>query len=419
MTIEVSTPHGPTKAGAANAGGNVKLQGQPKGASSIASIFSAILADQGASDNVDPTLESEGLFESKLAPTQEGIAQPAIDLVADDSTICSTHVDMSALSQANPQALVLELPPAVLSVSTSPAAPEQGPAQALVSRLETVSNGAVTPALPGETAKPAITVRNAIPFSPPNESIVATVATAAESAIPSKTVKFGFPTDDKKSASSASDVGKLADTKLFAVMEAIKSLQAPREVSVLPAAVTLTLSGVSDVQKNDKAAASLELSPLLYAPNQMSLGTTSYASTAVVDAAAISPEFQVAEQVAYWITQDVQNAEIKLDGLGLDPVEVSIRMSGNEAQVSFRTDEIHTRDLLDSASTHLKEMLQSQGIVLSGVSVGTSGSGGHNGGQKATFQAKRPSSAQQGDVSIPPSRSISVGHKGNSLDLFV
>ena len=90
----------------------------------------------------------------------------------------------------------------------------------------------------------------------------------------------------------------------------------------------------------------------------------------MVDTAAVGPEMQVAEQVSYWISQDIQNAELTLDGLGKDPVEVSIRMHGNEAQVSFRTDELQTRDLLQGAASHLKELLQSEGLVLSGVSVG-------------------------------------------------
>ena len=96
---------------------------------------------------------------------------------------------------------------------------------------------------------------------------------------------------------------------------------------------------------------------------------TSEASSA---ATAYSPEQQIADQVSVWVSQNVQSAELKLDALGKDPVEVSISMSGNEAQVQFRSDTPETRDLLTRAAAQLDTALQREGLVLSGVSVGTS-----------------------------------------------
>jgi flagellar hook-length control protein FliK len=135
----------------------------------------------------------------------------------------------------------------------------------------------------------------------------------------------------------------------------------------------------------------------------------------------MSPEVYVAEKVAYWISNDVQNAEMKLDGIGLDPVEVSIRMHGNEAHVAFRTDELQARAALENASTHLKELLQREGLVLTGVSVGTAGAGDSGGGdgdgnsrqgsRQRTISAIAPPSARSGPVA---GRSA-----GGRLDLFV
>lgn len=48
-------------------------------------------------------------------------------------------------------------------------------------------------------------------------------------------------------------------------------------------------------------------------------------------------EDRVAEQVAYWVNQKTQNAELTLQRDG-HPVEVSVSLSGNEAHVSFRGD---------------------------------------------------------------------------------
>jgi flagellar hook-length control protein FliK len=110
---------------------------------------------------------------------------------------------------------------------------------------------------------------------------------------------------------------------------------------------------------------------------------------------------------------------MKLDGIGLDPVEVSIRMHGNEAHVAFRTDELQARNALESAGAHLKELLQREGLVLTGVSVGTAGAGDSGGGD-----AKSRQGARQGSVSavVPTStrsESLTGRSTGARLDLFV
>jgi flagellar hook-length control protein FliK len=128
---------------------------------------------------------------------------------------------------------------------------------------------------------------------------------------------------------------------------------------------------------------------------------------------------QVAEQVTYWVTQNVQNAEMKLDGLGASPVEVSIHVQGNEAQISFRSDEAATRGVLEGAAAHLKDMLQREGMVLTGVSVGTSGSGDSNGGQRQARQ-----SARQGLIAPLKVATVEAARRmntaaGSAVDLFV
>ncbi len=127
----------------------------------------------------------------------------------------------------------------------------------------------------------------------------------------------------------------------------------------------------------------------------------------------------VAEKVAYWISSDVQNAEMKLDGIGDKPGEVSIRMQGNEAHIAFRSDELQARAALENASVHLKEMLQREGLVLSGVSVGTAGTGDPGEQGRRSHQGARPS----GIASVQPAgadRISGAGRaSGGALDLFV
>lgn len=130
-------------------------------------------------------------------------------------------------------------------------------------------------------------------------------------------------------------------------------------------------------------------------------------------------DMYVAEKVAYWISNDVQNAEMKLDGIGTEPVEVSIRMQGNEAHIAFRTDEILARSALESASVHLKDLLQREGLVLSGVSVGTSGAGDSGDQERRSRQGLRQSVV----VSQEPAGGDRIAGAGRAtrgaLDLFV
>lgn len=82
-------------------------------------------------------------------------------------------------------------------------------------------------------------------------------------------------------------------------------------------------------------------------------------------------EEQIAEQVAYWVNQKTQNAEMTLDRDG-QPVEVTVSLSGSEAHVTFRSDQAQTRELLDASMSQLRDLLRNEGLVLSGTTVGTS-----------------------------------------------
>jgi flagellar hook-length control protein FliK len=140
----------------------------------------------------------------------------------------------------------------------------------------------------------------------------------------------------------------------------------------------------------------------------------------VATGAAAPMDTYVAEQVSYWITQDVQNAEMTLDGVGQSPVEVSISMQGNEAQVAFHTDESAARQALENASEQLRDMLQRQGLVLAGVTVGNAQTG--DSGQQ---QQRRPrQEGRQGLVVSDEPVKATQAHRGpqttgGAVDLFV
>jgi flagellar hook-length control protein FliK len=140
----------------------------------------------------------------------------------------------------------------------------------------------------------------------------------------------------------------------------------------------------------------------------------------VVAAGAAAPmDTYVAEQVSYWITQDVQNAELTLDGVGHSPVEVSISMQGNEAQVAFHTDESAARQALENASEQLRDMLQRQGLVLAGVTVGNSQTGDSGQQQRRPRQEGRQVLVSSEDLVDATQGRRGSRTSGGAVDLFV
>jgi len=137
------------------------------------------------------------------------------------------------------------------------------------------------------------------------------------------------------------------------------------------------------------------------------------------ESSASSLESVVADTVSYWVTQGVKNAALKLDGFGEHPLEVNISMQGGETHIDFRTDQPEIRQILEGAMPHLKDLLKSEGVMLSGVSVGASGQNG-GGGQDPR---DRPGAREGTVVTIKSAptdspRLVSLP-AGRVLDLFV
>lgn len=138
------------------------------------------------------------------------------------------------------------------------------------------------------------------------------------------------------------------------------------------------------------------------------------------DPAMAPAEDAVAEQVAFWVHQNIQNAEltVKHDG---NPVEVSVSLTGNEAHVAFRSDQAQTRDLLDASVSQLRDMLRQEGLVLSGVSVGDSSAQSREGGaQQGQREAPRNAQVMVPAVVGAQPRSSGVDVLSDrAVDLFV
>ncbi len=139
----------------------------------------------------------------------------------------------------------------------------------------------------------------------------------------------------------------------------------------------------------------------------------------VPPAAAIVPEASIAETVSYWASHGVQSAELTLDGFGSEPVQVSISLNGDQAQIDFRTNQDDVRQVLEGAMGQLKELLSSEGLQLAGTSVGFSTGGGSQGDGRQPKQ-----DTKQANFVAKPAAVSSAGRNANpsvgrTLDLFV
>lgn len=142
---------------------------------------------------------------------------------------------------------------------------------------------------------------------------------------------------------------------------------------------------------------------------------------AVAPDAGLTTEMRVAEQVSYHLGRGAQSAEIEVEGIDERPIHVSIDLQGQEARIEFRAEQAQTRQVLQDAMPHLREMLEREGLTLAGMSVGSSGP---QGGQDQPSERGR-ASLRQGQVEVtvegpaPTTSARSALPSGRSLDLYV
>lgn len=81
---------------------------------------------------------------------------------------------------------------------------------------------------------------------------------------------------------------------------------------------------------------------------------------------------RLSAQVSYWATQGNQRANLTIAGEHDQPIEVRVSFEKGEVSVHFETDELSMRDALTtSAEDMLNRMLETKGMTLGNVSVGS------------------------------------------------
>jgi flagellar hook-length control protein FliK len=130
----------------------------------------------------------------------------------------------------------------------------------------------------------------------------------------------------------------------------------------------------------------------------------------------------LAEQLRYWLSQGVTSAEWTMAG-DADPVQVSLSLQGNEASITFRSEQAGTRELLAGTADQLRDLLQREGLVLSGMTVGAEGSsarGQQPGGDHTAPHSAMPRRVASGaGTGTGPAQAAAARSTGGGVDLFV
>lgn len=136
-------------------------------------------------------------------------------------------------------------------------------------------------------------------------------------------------------------------------------------------------------------------------------------------------EQEVSEQVAFWVHQKTQNAALSIQHEGR-PIQVQVQLQGQEAHVRFAADDEQARQLLADGQAQLRDLLQAQGLSLSGVSVDAGDAQGRHGAEGRGEDAHR-GPARAARVSVKPAELTHTDAAGRNtaraspsgVDLFV
>lgn len=140
----------------------------------------------------------------------------------------------------------------------------------------------------------------------------------------------------------------------------------------------------------------------------------------------------VSDKSGYWLASSTQNVSLTLSGPGDEAVAVKISVSGLETQVDIRTDQLALRQLIEGSVQEMKDQLSTEGLTLSGLSVGlntgmstgaqTGQSMGKNSHRQAlpedsSSQTSNQSTSSKNRVTLATSRVLPEG--GRKLSVFV
>jgi len=107
--------------------------------------------------------------------------------------------------------------------------------------------------------------------------------------------------------------------------------------------------------------------------NQGTAASVATTASAVVAAPVGSGQFaaETATKILYFAQNNVQSAQLSLNPAHLGPLDVQIRMTGEQVSLVLSSDHADTRHAMESSLPKLREMFSEQGIQLGDLSVGS------------------------------------------------
>jgi flagellar hook-length control protein FliK len=207
------------------------------------------------------------------------------------------------------------------------------------------------------------------------------VTAPAAAAAPAKPTSVGATSDgnsaDSHSDSDASAGSSVASASAAGIAPSVTAIASPHQAAGLTSAqsaAALSMAANPDKQvhaaagaanlgsTNGDAAAGLSL----LSSNSAMVGSVAASATPTlqVHASIGSDEFSqgLSDRVSWMVNSGVNNAKLQVNPPQLGPIELSISVQGNQAQVSMTTHSAVTRDALEASSPQLREMLGAQGF---------------------------------------------------------
>lgn len=108
---------------------------------------------------------------------------------------------------------------------------------------------------------------------------------------------------------------------------------------------------------------------------------------------------EAAQKILYFVQSGVQSAQLHLNPAHLGPLDVQIRLDGNQVSVALASGHMETRHALEASVPQLRQMFGEQGIALGNVSVGAHTFSSGSGAQQQSFSGSPGSHAQN---ALPP-----------------
>lgn len=306
-------------------------------------------------------------------------------------------------------------------------------ADEIFSNIKAKTDGASTPALPndGTANLPPDMLATLIPLSSPSASQSAAPAQGisttqgALTAISSDAAGAG-----KRSALSAASAKDISDTDPLGANQntsathnagatrGTSQLEAKKDPAFSNMMETLTSSTAIKLSNNDDKAAALAAAPQPNASAQAAM----QAATAAVPPSSVMPaqvvintpvthdqwgdEFN--QKITWLSNQKEQTAELHLNPPQLGPMDVVLKVSGDQATAFFSSPHAAVREAVEQALPRLREMMADNGIMLGNATVSDQAPRNRENNQDNRSSSSRSSIGGIADSAAPSNLNVRV-----------